>query len=90
MDNKRIFWLAIMPRLIVCEECERKPPRARLFASGAGMEFYVTSPTVGIVDKLANLVMNKAIEINGTTRGVTLERIQRNSAKIPTKQLKLL
>lgn len=90
MDNKRIFWLAIMPRLIVCEECERKPPRARLFASGAGMEFYVTSPTVGIVDKLANLVMNKAIEINGTTRGITLVRREARATKVSPAQRKLL
>lgn len=90
MNNIRLFLLKIEPRVITCEEVDHKPTRARLFAGGAGLQFYVNAPTVGIVDKLANVVMNKAIELNGTTRGVTLERIQRNPAKIPTKQLKLL
>jgi len=76
--------------MIECVEVEWKPSKSRLFAGGAGLQFYVSAPTAGIVDKLANVVMNKAIEINGTMRGVTLQRRAPRTVKVAPQQLKLL
>jgi hypothetical protein len=76
--------------MIACIEVDHKPSGYKLFAGGAGLQFYVKGSTVKIVDKLANVVMNKAIEVNGTTRGVTLERRCPCQKKVSDKQLKLL
>jgi len=90
MNDVRFFLIVIEPFSALCLEFDHKPAKSRLFAGGAGLQFYVRQPTTKIVDKLANIVMNKAIEINGTTRGVTLERYARTSKPVSTKQTKLL
>lgn len=77
----RKFELFIRPLSIECHEVQARPCKCRLFAQGAGLEFYTRGITSGRVDQLANIVMNKAIEINGTIQGVTLVR----AAKAPFK-----
>jgi len=84
------FLLDVNQNITTCRRSKQKPTRARLFASGNGMEFYCRQPTAKIVDKLANIVMNKALELTGTTRGVTLERNARAPKKIDPRQKKLL
>jgi len=84
------FLLVVNPTTTICAWVGSKPTHARLFASGNGMEFYCRQPTAKIVDKLANVVMNKALELTGTTRGITLVRVTRNPKKPSEKQLKLL
>jgi len=84
------FLIVITPTCIECVATYSKPTHARLFASGNGMEFYCRQPTAKIVDKLANIVMNKALELTGTTRGVALARASRQPKKIDSLQRKLL
>lgn len=89
MSNVRFFLIVIEPFSAICVEFDHKPAKARLFAGGAGLQFYVRQPTVKIVDKLANIVMNKAIEVNGNTQGITIERYAKTPKPVSTKQAKL-
>jgi len=86
----QMFLLEVAPRMITCTAVAWKPAGTRLFAGGNNMAFYIKGSTAGIVDKLANVVMNKAIELRGTTRGVTLERNARAPKKIDPRQRKIL
>jgi len=85
----RIFELLIKAQSIECHETQARPCKCRLFAYGAGLEFYVNGKTSGIVDKLANVVMNKAIEVNGNTQGVHLYRAAKAAKKPNPNQRKL-
>lgn len=89
MNNTRYFLMDVAPTITTCIEFDHKPRKARLFASGAGLEFYVRQPTVKIVDKLANIVMNKTIELTGSTRGVTLVRTAPRENKANPDQRKM-
>lgn len=86
----RKFELFIRPLSIECTEVESKRCKCRLFASGAGLEFYTKGITSGRVDQLANIVMNKAIEVNGTIKGVTLVRVAKAPFKPNPNQRKLI
>lgn len=57
------FQLVVNPRVITCEEVRRKLPRSRLLFYAAGVEFYYLGRVGKDFDKVANVAMNKMIEI---------------------------
>lgn len=83
-----IYTLEIKQLSVICHEGRMKG--ARLIAHGSGMEFYVIGSIDKRVDKVMNVIANKAIEMVGTAKNIHTVRGERAVKAIDPRQLKLL
>lgn len=57
------FQIVIKQKFVSCDVCQKPLPRARLMFTASGVEFYVTGAIGVNFDRVANVAMNKMIEV---------------------------
>lgn len=82
------FTLIVAPFNIICEAGRAKG--ARLIARGGGMEFYAIGLVAPVMDRVCNVIVNKEIEVLGSSGKVRMLGTNRNEKTVPERQLKLL